>query len=69
MFGTLPITQVIDFLTDTSISDCFCVMLLDLVVALAKSHLVLVFSVETHPSSLFSFMTALSESLLQPLIL
>jgi len=46
-------------LTDMSISDCLH-LLLDLVVALAKSPLVLVFSIEdTFHLSLFSFMTAL----------
>src|SRR5882724_8185216 len=42
-----------------------CVLLLDLVIALAKFHLVLVFSVEARPiQALFSFTAALSESFL-----
>jgi len=43
-----PTTWVITFSTDMSISDCLC-LTLDLVITLAKSHLVLVFSVEDTP--------------------
>jgi len=42
------ITQVITFLTNTSLATV-CISLLDLVVTLAKSHLVIVFSVEDTP--------------------
>ena len=45
-----------------------CVSLLDLVVTLAKSYLVLLFSVEDFHLSLFSFMTVPFESLLLMLI-